>query len=93
MKNNTSKLALSMKSLVCPRILLLTGTPIQNNSTELWGLLNIIEPKIFTSKEAFKVKYGELKSAEDLAKLREMLKPFLMRRVKSDVEKSIPKLA
>ena len=58
MKNNNGKLAISMRQLPCPRILLLTGTPIQNNCLELWGLLSIIEPKIFSSREEFKQKYG-----------------------------------
>jgi SNF2 family DNA or RNA helicase len=41
-KSSKSKIALTLKMLPCPRILLLTGTPIQNNTIELFGLLNII---------------------------------------------------
>lgn len=62
MKNSKSKIATTLKMLPCPRILLLTGTPIQNNTSEIFGLLNIIEPRKFNSLEAFKEKFGCLKT-------------------------------
>ena len=93
MKNSSSKVGTAIRQLPCPRILLLTGTPIQNNTNELWNLLNIIEPKTFYSFQDFKNRYGKLASADDLNSLKEVIKPYLMRRVKSDVEKSIPKLS
>ena len=43
-KNDKSKLFTNLKSLRHEHRLLLTGTPIQNNTTELWTLLNFIEP-------------------------------------------------
>lgn len=42
MKNSNTKIAQTLKKLPCSRILLLTGTPIQNNTSELFGLLSII---------------------------------------------------
>ena len=53
-KNATSKISLALRQLPCTRYLLLTGTPIQNNTSEFWSLLNLIEPKKFSSHEEFK---------------------------------------
>ena len=76
----------------CKRILLLTGTPIQNNTEELWTLLNYIEPKHFSRVDTFKKNFGDLSNAEQIENLNKILKPFLLRRMKEDVEKSIPPL-
>jgi chromodomain-helicase-DNA-binding protein 7 len=51
-----------LKDHPCKRILLLTGTPVQNNTKELWTLLNYIEPEKFNSMEAFLEQYGNLES-------------------------------
>ena len=52
-KNNQSKLFECLKSVGARRQLLLTGTPLQNNLTELWSLLNFILPKIFDNMRQF----------------------------------------
>ena len=44
LKNKNAKILSSLKQLPCKRVLLLTGTPIQNNTAELWSLLNYIHP-------------------------------------------------
>lgn len=44
LKNKNAKILNSLKQLPCKRVLLLTGTPIQNNTAELWSLLNYIHP-------------------------------------------------
>lgn len=41
-KNQNTKLSKTLKMIPCEKILLLTGTPFQNNPNELWGLLNFI---------------------------------------------------
>ena len=71
---------------------MLTGTPIQNNTEELWSLLNYIEPERFQRLEEFKEKFGDLNNAEQIDSLHKILKPFLLRRMKEDVEASIPPL-
>ena len=81
-----------LKQLVCSRITLLTGTPIQNNLQELWTLLNFIEPSHFSSLEDFQTSYGDLSRMEQLETLKTRLEPFLLRRMKEDVERSIPPL-
>ena len=70
--------------------LLLTGTPLQNSTEELWALLNFADPVAFADKDAFVEKFGQLKDAKQVSDLHSMLKPYLLRRVKEDVEKSLP---
>jgi SNF2 family DNA or RNA helicase len=92
LKNANAKILQALKRLPCKRILLLTGTPIQNNTDELWSLLNYIESEKFSRIETFKEEFGDLSSSEQIDKLHKMLKPFLLRRMKEDVESSIPPL-
>ena len=92
LKNVNTKILMALKRLPCKRILLLTGTPIQNNTEELWTLLNYIEPEHFQKLADFKEKFGDLNNAEQIESLHNLLKPFLLRRLKEDVEASIPPL-
>jgi len=75
---------------------LLTGTPLQNNLHELWALLNFLLPDVFDSEEDFDAWFDTNKTLGDqtlVDLLHEILKPFLLRRIKSDVEKSLlPKI-
>ncbi|XP_024535858.1 chromodomain-helicase-DNA-binding protein 8 [Selaginella moellendorffii] len=72
-------------------LLLLTGTPIQNNTKELFSLLSFLDPDKFDSEESFMNKYGSIKDIEQVKDLQEnVLRPRLLRRMKEDVEKSIP---
>lgn len=68
---------------------LLTGTPLQNNTDELFSLLNFLEPKRFASAEAFGAEFGDLKSDTQVEKLQTVLKPMMLRRLKEDVEKNL----
>ena len=83
-------------SFNCRNRLLLTGTPIQNTMQELWALLHFIMPTMFDSHEEFNEwfsrdieSHAEKKSALDesqLSRLHMILKPFMLRRIKRDVE-------
>jgi SNF2 family DNA or RNA helicase len=86
--------------------LLLTGTPLQNNLSELWALLNFLLPKIFNSCDDFEKwfnqpfssklpgeKNTELTEEQELLiihRLHNILRPFLLRREKKEVEKELP---
>lgn len=59
---------------------------MQNNTDELFSLLNFIEPRHFQSSLNFKQEYGELNSAEQIERLNRLLKPYIIRRQKEDVE-------
>ena len=92
LKNQNAKILTSLKRLPCKRILLLTGTPIQNNTEELWSLLNYIEPDKFYSLQVFMSEFGDLSNVDQLEKLHRVLRPYLLRRRKEEVESSIPPL-
>lgn len=71
--------------------LLITGTPLQNNLHELWALLNFLLPDVFGDSEAFDSWFSGQDRDQDtvVQQLHRVLRPFLLRRVKSDVEKSL----
>lgn len=106
MKNADCKLALTLGAKYKSRNrLLLTGTPLQNNMTELWALLNFLLPTIFSSAETFETWFNapfqasalgdsaELNEEENLliiSRLHQVLRPFMLRRLKTDVEAQLP---
>ncbi|KAJ3642802.1 hypothetical protein Zmor_025555 [Zophobas morio] len=81
--------------------LLLTGTPLQNNLMELWSLMHFLMPNVFQSHREFKEWFsnpvtgmieGNAEYNENIIKrLHKVLRPFLLRRLKSEVEKQMPK--
>ncbi|CAI5958154.1 unnamed protein product [Closterium sp. NIES-64] len=86
----------TLLSFSCRNRLLLTGTPIQNSMAELWALLHFIMPTLFDSHEQFSewfskgieghAEHGGLLNEHQLSRLHAILKPFMLRRVKKDVE-------
>ncbi|KAK4405702.1 putative ATP-dependent DNA helicase CHR12 [Sesamum angolense] len=84
------------------RRLLLTGTPIQNSLQELWSLLNFLLPNIFNSVENFEEWFNapfadkcdvSLTDEEQLLiirRLHHVIRPFILRRKKDEVEKFLP---
>jgi chromodomain-helicase-DNA-binding protein 7 len=91
MKNFNSKLCSTLREEFSYRhSLLLTGTPLQNNTEELWTLLHFVDREEFASQESFLDKYGDLKDPAQLESLQAKLKPYLLRRVKEHVERSVP---
>ncbi|KAE9453151.1 hypothetical protein C3L33_14925, partial [Rhododendron williamsianum] len=84
------------------RRLLLTGTPIQNSLQELWSLLNFLLPNIFNSVENFEEWFNapfadrcdvSLNDEEELLiirRLHHVIRPFILRRKKNEVEKYLP---
>ncbi|KAF5295926.1 hypothetical protein FQR65_LT10357 [Abscondita terminalis] len=83
----------------CRNRLLLSGTPIQNSMAELWALLHFIMPTLFDSHEEFNEwfskdieSHAENKTGIDekhLSRLHMILKPFMLRRIKKDVENEL----
>uniref|UniRef100_A0A6B2KW73 Uncharacterized protein n=1 Tax=Arcella intermedia TaxID=1963864 RepID=A0A6B2KW73_9EUKA len=89
LKNKTSRLTTEFSRMKYAHLTLLTGTPVQNNMEELWTLLHILDPKKFSNYDDFESDFGVLKDVSQVARLQELLKPYLLRRMKEDVEKSI----
>jgi SNF2 family DNA or RNA helicase len=90
LKSASSRVLKQMRVLRCDRKLLLTGTPLQNNTQELWVLLNHFETVKFDSLDVFNQPFGTLESQAQVIQLQQLLGPYLLLRVKEDVEKSIP---
>lgn len=91
-KNEESKLSLIVREIKTSNRLLLTGTPLQNNLHELWALLNFLLPDVFSSSSDFDEWFNTNNCLGDdtlIKRLHGVLKPFLLRRLKSDVEKSL----
>lgn len=59
----------------------MTGTPLQNNTQELWTLLNFIEPSLFRSLEEFETNYGNMANRDQVESLQRKISPFMLRRV------------
>ncbi|KAH0573425.1 putative DNA-dependent ATPase [Spironucleus salmonicida] len=83
LKDIESQISSVIRSLQADHLLLLTGTPIQNNLHELWSLLNCLMPYLFNNPTEF---VSVLQQAENADQLQEILKLFLIRREKKDVE-------
>ncbi|KIK70339.1 hypothetical protein GYMLUDRAFT_32342 [Collybiopsis luxurians FD-317 M1] len=106
MKNTQSKLAQTLTTYYHSRYrLILTGTPLQNNLPELWALLNFALPKVFNSVKSFdewfntpfansgtgdKIELNEEEALLIIRRLHKVLRPFLLRRLKKDVESELP---
>ncbi|KAK4997617.1 chromatin remodeling complex Adenosinetriphosphatase, partial [Elasticomyces elasticus] len=90
-KNEESSLAQIIRVFNSRNRLLITGTPLQNNLHELWALLNFLLPDVFGDSEAFDQWFSSQEADQDtvVQQLHKVLRPFLLRRVKSDVEKSL----
>ena len=57
---------------------------------EFWTLLNFIDPKEYDDIDDFMEEYGDMKSKERIDDLHEKIRPYILRRLKEDVEKSVP---
>lgn len=92
-KNEESMLSQVLREFSSRNRLLITGTPLQNNLHELWALLNFLLPDVFSDSQAFDDWFSSETSEEDkenvVKQLHTVLQPFLLRRIKNDVEKSL----
>ncbi|KPM06633.1 global transcription activator SNF2L2-like protein [Sarcoptes scabiei] len=104
MKNHHCKLTQILNThYMAPHRILLTGTPLQNKLPELWALLNFLLPSIFKSCNTFeqwfnapfattgeKVELNEEETILIIRRLHKVLRPFLLRRLKKEVEHQLP---
>ncbi|XP_042712562.1 chromodomain-helicase-DNA-binding protein 2 isoform X13 [Chrysemys picta bellii] len=89
LKNDDSLLYKTLIDFKSNHRLLITGTPLQNSLKELWSLLHFIMPEKFEFWEDFEDDHGKGRE-NGYQSLHKVLEPFLLRRVKKDVEKSLP---
>lgn len=93
-KNPVSQRYKAMRLLQAHNRLVMTGTPIENNTFDLFAQFSFINPGIFGSagnfKEEFAVPIDKNKDQPTALLLQKMVKPFLLRRTKSQVATDLP---
>ena len=100
LKNSDSKISIETRLIPSQCRLLMTGTPLQNDIGELWSLLNMLMPNLFTSKDEFKdwFDFSKYEGGDEhnslkmqmVKKLHTILRPFMLRRVKSELLTKLP---
>ena len=93
-KNRQSKVYQCARRLAAPVKVAITGTPMENNLTELWSLLSITAPGLFPSPDRFRDYYARpverQGDTERLAQLQRRIKPLIRRRTKEQVAADLP---
>jgi SWI/SNF-related matrix-associated actin-dependent regulator of chromatin subfamily A member 5 len=93
-KNAHSQTSIAVRKIHCENRLLLTGTPLANNLVELYSLLAFLVPDIFTTADPFAAAFDLQLNQIDKVKLtqaHQLLNLFMLRRLKTEVEKLLPK--
>ncbi|WP_138495185.1 DEAD/DEAH box helicase [Paenibacillus pinistramenti] len=94
-KNFGTKQAQSVMKLRAPQRIAMTGTPVENRLGELWSIFQFLNPGYLGTAASFRRQYaaGGEGYPEELARLRKLVAPFLLRRLKSDpdISKDLPK--
>ena len=93
-KNPSSYITKAVMQLTTRHRLVLTGTPLENSTMDLWSQMNFINPGLLGSQHFFRNEFQipiEKKADDDkLKKLYSIIKPFMLRRHKSQVAKDLP---
>ena len=93
-KNPLSNIAQSVTQLNARHRLILTGTPLENNTLDLWSQMSFLNPGLLGNQRFFKNEFQmpiEKKNDETkIQKLFSIIKPFILRRHKSQVVKELP---
>jgi len=88
-KNASAQNTQVVKEIKAKTRFALTGTPMENNLTELWSIFDFIMPGYLYSKQRFEEKFI-LKYQDNLESLKLLIKPFVLRRTKKEVIKELP---
>jgi len=95
-KNSATKRSKAVMALTGDFKMITTGTPIENHLGELWNLFAFINPGLLGPREAFNKKFAHpIENRNDrqaAAALRQLVRPFILRRLKSEVLAELPPL-
>jgi hypothetical protein len=87
-KNASTKAAKAVRRLPAAQKLALTGTPVENRLSELWSILDAVNPGLLGSQQRFREQYSSViertRDPEVAARLRTLTQPFVLRRTKAD---------
>lgn len=93
-KNPTSKVAKAVQLLNCKNRIALSGTPMQNNTFDIFSQMNFLNPGMLGSKDFFKQEFAKpvdkFQDDETKQHLRKLIYPFLLRRTKEQVARDLP---
>jgi len=93
-KNPSSKLYNAIVTLQSDHKVVLTGTPIENSLTDLWSQINFVNPGLLGTlgffKRSFVQPIEKKRDEEREEKLKELIKPFILRRTKDEVARELP---
>lgn len=95
-KNPSANQTIAVRKLSAPQKVALTGTPLENHLSELWSIMEMLNPGLLGSagrfRERFAVPIERMGDRQKAADLRRLIRPFLLRRLKSDpsVECDLP---
>ena len=87
-KNPNTKAARAVRQLRAGQKLALTGTPVENRLSELWAILDAVNPGLLGGLQKFRARFGtpieRNGDADAAARLRRLTQPFILRRTKAD---------
>ena len=85
-KNPSARQTRAVKALDAPARIALTGTPVENRLTDLWSIFDVINPGLLGSHKQFATWTKRLAAAPhtSFAPLRELVRPYILRRMKTD---------
>ncbi len=93
-KNPNSQIAKAVKLLRAKNRLVMTGTPIENNTFDLYSQMDFLNPGLLGGQDFFKAEYAmpidKFRDAEKAQELRKMVYPFMLKRTKEEVAKDLP---
>jgi SNF2 family DNA or RNA helicase len=87
-KNPSAAASIAIRSIPAPRRVALTGTPVENHLSELWSIMELLNPGLLGPASEFREKFAvpieKLGDRDRAFQLRRMIQPFVLRRTKSD---------
>ncbi|MEK6644665.1 MAG: DEAD/DEAH box helicase [Planctomycetota bacterium] len=87
-KNPIAAQTVALRNLNADHRIALTGTPVENHLSELWSIMEVLNPGLLGTASSFRTKFAvpveKLGDQQRADQLRRMIRPFLLRRLKSD---------
>ena len=93
-KNLKSRAHIAARTIDAEHRLCLSGTPVENHLGELWALLDFVNPGLLGDELHFnrfyRIPIERMKNEDRLTSLRDLVQPYILRRIKKDVAKELP---
>ena len=87
-KNAAARQAQAVRAFRASRRVALTGTPVENRLAELWSILEFLNPGLLGTASEFRRRFAvpveRYRDAERAAELQRLIRPFVLRRLKTD---------